>query len=553
MSNEKKFYLVLLLVLIIAAGLRLYKFDCLLSSDDAFHQSIYDDERKILDTALSIDFSSGVYGPPTLDYTALGFYIYRTALEVSQAVGIIAPLDSIKQKSISPDELKTIYLVGRFIFFLVGIALIIIVAIVTKMIFGPGQGLIAAAFTAVLPASVLIGRVIRFHGLVCVFLVLLFYYSYKIMQSNSIRSHILAGVMLGFAMSSMYVALPAAIFPLMALILYIKPDSPAELLKTIFNGKLWKGYVAGVIIFSICSFFVIFNILHIGTSWLKDISRATNEKFFVDPITEGVGYYFYGLLQYAFGPFFLILVGFGIYHLIKKRSGKLILLSSGTLAIILLQLVFISKRLLVRHTSWYMPFLCIFAAVAAVEMYRFGGKFRKAFAVFLVLAVICTNLFISIQLVRWQSQTWPQITASRWLVRQITPKEPVAAMDNFKELYPFILSVDNSLGDFRRKRDLIEIQNNFAKLQSSNANYFVVPKWELYGLRDKYIRRPEKYPIQFDFLTKIEQNGLYELEKSFSNEPPWPQWFFGSRLVPRDLKLFGMEILIYKRTHPAGN
>lgn len=101
--------------------------------------------------------------------------------------------------------------------------------------------------------------------------------------------------------------------------------------------------------------------------------------------------------------------------------------------------------------------------------------------------------------------------------------------------------------DYHREVDVIEVRNNIEKLISSGAKYFVVPEWELYGLRDKYLRYHSKYPKQYKFAANLDSGEEFKRVQIFANEPPWPKVLFGARLMPRDMMMFGQKVLIYER------
>lgn len=546
MTKKRRLFLISI-ILLATAVLRLHQFDYTLCSDDELFHSIYDDERKILSTTLSLNLAEGILGPPTFDYPALGFYAYRGALEAAHLFGIIPPLDSVRELQVSPDELRRVYLVGRYLFFALGLVLVFTVYKVTLRMFGSTESILAAAFMAFLPANVLVGRIIRFHSFACIFMVLLFYYCWRAWREDETESYIIAGVMLALSMSVMYVALPAGILPLVAKWMHNKPSGLKSIRATVFDKKLWIGYATALGVFCLTSTFVFINLAKTGFSWLGDVNRAYSEKFFIDPLTEGVGYYFYGLLPYAFGPLFLILVIFGTYKLIERKSRETPLLIAVIVALIGVQVVFLSSRLLIRHTSWYTSFISILAAVAGVELIKHSSGFYKAVAWVLVVGALIWNVFFSIQYVRWQSQTWVQITSSRWLAERISPAQPIATIDDFKELYPFIINPEYYIGDFRRTDDVVDVRSNMQKLLDSKAQYFIVTEWELFGLRDKYLRKPERYPENYPFYEKMESGKFFKRIAVFGNPPPWPRFFYGARLVPRDIKLFGQKIFIYER------
>jgi len=551
MSNKKKFYFFLLLILLFSLIPRLYSYDFALPDKDSLHHSLIDDERKILQTSLSINFSKGVFGPETWDYTGLGFYMYRTALEICELLSVVVALDRVKNLELTGNELAGIYIVGRILFVFVGLALIALTGIITKRLFGAREGILAALLIAISPAAVLTGRVIRLHSLVGFFMVLLLYYAIKISKDNILRDHIRGGIAFGLAMSSMYVAFPVFVLPFFASALYWKNSKREKWRLFVVSKKLMLGYLTSGITFCIVSFFVIVNSITNSFYWLENVGRLSSDKFFIDPLSEGAGFFFYSLLPYSFGPFFILIIILALYWVIKTGASDLILLSCGAFSLMFMQLVLTSSRLLVRHTSWYTPYLTILFAVVAIRLLKTGKGIKRIALIVVISLSVIWNIFVSFQLVRWESQPCPQVAASEYLINKITPSEEVATIDNYKELYPYILNHHYTLYGFQRDISVMEVRSDFEKLVNSKVNYFVTPNWELQGLRNKYGRHPNIYPTQYDFLKKLTaKEGPFLLEKSFKNDPPWPKWFFGSNIAPRDIALFGMEILIFRR---AGN
>lgn len=520
--------------------------DYALCSGKEYFPSIMDDERKILDLSVSLDFSKGVFGPKTWIYPTLGLFLYRAALEVGDFLNIVEPVELFLNGELTPDQLKRFYMVGRYLALIISLLLIITVALVTSRMLGDAEGLIAATLVAVLPSMVIIGRVAKFHSLAILFMVLALYFAWMASMTDRKIHYVFTGILVGLTVSSMYIV---SIFIVIyaAKVVYLWSIQPRTLVKASLDKKVWIGYGISLAVLSVISVFMILNTFENGLGWLQDIGRARKDKFFIDPYGEGVLYYFQWYLFYSFGPFFLILLGFGAYYINKLSTKALALITIVGLFNALAQVILTIQRFLVYHSSWYAPFFAMIVAFATVTGCKQKPFRQKVLFICIAALAILWNVFFSIQIISWQSKTFPQVQASRWLAEKVDPAEPLATIDNFKELYPYILNPQNHMEDYHREVDVIEVRNNIEKLISSGAKYFVVPEWELYGLRDKYLRYHSKYPKQYKFAANLDSGEEFKRVQIFANEPPWPKVLFGARLMPRDMMMFGQKVLIYER------
>lgn len=199
--NER---LALILILLCAAALRLAWLNW--SLPNRFHTATYNcDESTALTCLQAMDPSKLNFNPVSQKHPyalvegTFNLYTYAAALKLASIAGW-ATLTADKEfyyRNIA--EMGRLFMIGRLLSALYGLLTVVLVFALAKKMYGARTGLLAAFFTAVLPAHVVHSRYIIMNVPGVFWIVFAFLFMKNILEGGRTRDYILAGVGLGLA------------------------------------------------------------------------------------------------------------------------------------------------------------------------------------------------------------------------------------------------------------------------------------------------------------------------------------------------------------------
>ncbi|MEA3385450.1 MAG: glycosyltransferase family 39 protein [Thermodesulfobacteriota bacterium] len=324
------------------------------------------DEYAFVNPALHIlktfDFNPHWFGHPGTTTIYLLVFLYGLIYVGGLGLGVFSKPDDFAVL-INGDP-TIIYLSGRLLFALVGVATILVVYFIACRMYNKRTGLIAAAFLSFSPLHVLFSKLIRTDILMTFFLLVTFLFCLRILEKRAWSDYLAAGLITGFAVATKY---PAVVIILVIVTAHIlsAPSQWAHLLKLSASGLacLLGTFLASPFLF-----------LDFETTWRNVMGEArpthlsaTGSGFFHD-----LAWYICNALCDALSPAGLILAGIGIFLcLLSMRRDKWLLMIFPFFF-----LLFISA-LSLRWSRWVIPvvpFLCVFAAHTLYRISDWVGR-----------------------------------------------------------------------------------------------------------------------------------------------------------------------------------
>lgn len=406
-SKEK---LALVLILLFAAVLRLSWVTW--SLPGRFHTATYNCDESTALTALQgmnpakLDFNPvSDKHPCALSEGTFNIYTYGAVLKA---------LSLVKYTTLTPDkdfyysnigEMAKLFLAGRLLSVFYGLLTVGAVFVLAKKMFGPGAGLLAAFFTALMPAHVVSSRYIIMNVPGAFWIVLAFVFMKKILDEGRARDYFLAGLATGLAAATRLSAAPLALLLPLAHFLGTGPDKSAK--------KLWLALSAMGLFFFIGAPYTFLDFPNFmkGMQALNNVASAGGGLSFVQNAA-----FLAGSMNQALGlPLFLLcLLGLGA-ALVRRGKDELLLL-----AWISLLLVFfyragpfaIPSRILPA-----LPFMAVLAAAALSRAWRHAPWAGRA-----ALAAVAVHAFFFYG-AYFRLLAAPDIrdTASEWMTGNIRP------------------------------------------------------------------------------------------------------------------------------------
>ncbi|OGR67266.1 MAG: hypothetical protein A2081_01335 [Elusimicrobia bacterium GWC2_61_19] len=405
----------LALILICAAALRLSWVTW--SLPNRFHTATYNCDESTALTALQgmdpakLDFNPvSDKLPYALSEGTFNIYTYGALLKV---------LSALKYATLTPDkdfyyshigEMAKLFLAGRLLSVFYGLLTVMAVFILARNMFGPLAGLLAAFFTAIMPAHVVHSRYIIMNVPGVFWIVLAFIFMKNIVDKGELRDYVLAGVSTGLAAATRFSALPLFIMLFPAHLMSAAPG----------KRKLFLAFAAALSAFFIGAPYTFLDL----PGFMKGMSAVSRVA------TSGNGLSFYGHISFLAGslteamglPVFLLSLAGVTAALVRRSKHDMLLLSW----VIMLTALFF-KAGQGATPGRILPALPFMAILAAAALSRAWGV--KPWAGRTALAAVAVQAFIfytayfgllSVQDIR--------DTASEWMAAEIKPGSTIGLL-----------------------------------------------------------------------------------------------------------------------------
>jgi len=392
--------LALLILLAVGLGLRLW------GVGQGLPSSYYPDERHFINRAMS--FGTGDFNPHWFHKPALYMYLlfleYGLFFLIGKAVGLFATLHDFARLYIN--DLSSFLLIGRITTALLGTATIGLLYRLGLRMYGHRVATIAAFFLTFTFAHVRSSQWVKADVPMAFFALASFFYLYRILETGSWRSYVLAGLFAGLGMATKYTPVVLVIPLCFAHLGFLRSSRPFP----------WRRLVDGRLLLALFSlgvgFFIgsPYNIL--DSYWWKSNLSMWFQSPESGPVTTGVGL---GerLVRIFCSPmmhFFKVILrpdSLGVILAVLGLMGLLFLLWRGhrgdRLTILtVFSIVYVSYFLFgsyaeARHYNILYPFLSLGSAALAMHLvervvpgssersFRWRGALAAALAILVVL------------------------------------------------------------------------------------------------------------------------------------------------------------------------
>lgn len=223
-------------IILVAISLRLIFINW--SLPNQYHTATYNcDESTCLTKLQGINPSKLDFNPVSekfdlaLSEGTFHFYIYALTLKLISFTKWLTLTTSKEYYFNNIQEWSKFYLVGRLLSVFFGVFTVIITYVLAKRIYNLRVALLSALFVAIMPSHVIHSRYIIMNVPGLFWIILSFLFFKNILDYGRVKDYLLAGVSIGFAISTRYSAAPLS---LMLIFIYILSDKSMRNMRKIF-------------------------------------------------------------------------------------------------------------------------------------------------------------------------------------------------------------------------------------------------------------------------------------------------------------------------------
>lgn len=544
----------LLITLTLGLGLRLQGIRWGLYNGKYFHDfSFHPDEQCLV---------LGVQGmnPGKLDFKPRNMVVWSKGTLMAYLTGIASAAASVF-RFIDPgkvfsyarptiEEVTKLYLTGRLVSVFFGVLSIYLLFLTGRKIYGEKAALLAAFFLAIIPAHVVNSHYLATDVTATFWILLVFFISLHILDSDKAKYYILAGAVAGVAVTAKYNSGAAVVIPLAAHSLKLlrkrdfNPLSPANSKAFIIPAAL----AAGVVI-SNPYILTSFSDLKAGLAFtLECVNQSLNPGSDAAPGQSVWLFYVTNAFLYGAGLPFSMLFAAGVAWSLKKRKNTDIMILVWLAA---WWLVLSSQNWkLIRWVLPVIPFLCLGASGFIAEIYVSLNRSARCLLASLVVFSAGYTLLYSEAYSKLMSQTSSQEEVSAWIEENIkegssiaTPGMPALWDPLILQLQYFVRSDDPLLGKMKRYR-VAGLGVSTGKIKSERPDYIVMNDYFYFPVFFPEVRG--LYADRMEFIDYVMKGDEYKLLKTFGKKPGIFGFYPKKGFFPHDWRYVCPEILIYK-------
>lgn len=537
LANPIILRMLLILIILLAFGIRFYGIKWGLPLEDRFHYSFHPDERKKLNVVMGMSLSKLDLNPNWFLKGTLQFYVIGAALKAFSFAGL-TKLKPILFYFDNPKEYGKLYLVGRSVTILISILSIYLIYLIGKNAFNYKVGLLASFLTAILPAHVVNSIYMKTDIPMTFWVLLAFLFSLKIVHTGAFKYYLLTGLAIGFATATKYTAVPAIFLLPISHYLYFKNSSSPSSENYFINKGLLTGFLLvflGFLIgcpYSILAFNEFFAELH--SQYLYQVNP------FLDSLDRGPVFWQYltRIFLYAMGLPFLFLSYLGGLYALKKRTKYDLLI----LAFVIPYFIIISfgSWTTIRYSIPLLPFFMIFIARLIIEAFNERRMLLYKFSILILTfaATLYTTAY-SFAYVDVMSEKDTRLKTWDWIETNIPEGSSIAFVSHYSKrlesdfYYPQISQV---------KYSVTHTPDDWTRIES--ADYVILSEFEY----RQYLRLSKHFPSEHAIFMKILEGGMFVRIIEFKSQYALLGLPFPNRFPPHDWLYPMPKIIVFKRS-----
>lgn len=375
-------------ILLVGLGIRLQGITW--SLPDARHPiaTFHPDESINLEAAMTVDIPHGKFDTQFYNYGTFYFYLASFAQTFGRGYGLIpttlAPpegkqLSQVEKMQLAAPEMAKLYLAGRLVTAILGTATILVVFLLGKRLYNRAAGLNAAALYAIAPYAVVHAHFFTVDVPATFFVALALLSAAILLEEQSWRSYVFAGVACGLCAATKYNTGLVLIAPLLAHLLNKNPNACPIHRRAHFVVMLITVAVTFLIACPgpIINWPAFWDGTYPGSGVRYELFQHSREGHGPQFEQTGLGwiYHLTVSLPYCLGiPLLLTALAGVVYACIKRRRGDLILLSFFFIYYLATGL---SAVRFARYMIPLLPVLCLFAA-NMVDLLPAIGNLQKS-------------------------------------------------------------------------------------------------------------------------------------------------------------------------------
>ncbi len=557
--------LLLLLILVVALGLRLYGIGW-----DSFH-GYHPDERSIymradcmydvLTQAQGYEHGSCYRNNPGMEAGVPGLGTFldadRSPLNPhwfplgSVLIYLLVLFRSILEPFGDFGTLENMSYVGRTLAALADVGSVLMVFLLGRRIFGQGAGLLAAGLTALAVVHIQISHFYRPEPFLVFFLLASFWAMLRVMDRGRMRDSLLLGALVGLTVATKVSVLPLA-FPLLLAYLFrihgvlrsAPGSSPDTAIRQVLPQAL-AGGAASLVVFFLVTPYALLDIANFVGDQVWQARNVARTAGIVPFTLQYVGetpllYEIRQVAVWGLGiPLGIVAWGGLLFTMAKaargwdRHKGEILLLAWAVPSIVLL--AFFETKFL-RYIFPVVPFLVLmgsgmlFTALAWARRRRDeasseGAVLANAASVLrphlprivtgVIVVVVATTAFYALAFESIYSRPHTAVQASEWINDNVPRGSAILTDNHWDE--PL-----RNLGRYDVEQIVSYEPDNVDKMevlarQLASSDYLAFYSSRTYG---SIARVPERYPLTSNYYRQLFSGNLgYHLERSFTSYP----------------------------------
>lgn len=370
------------------------------------------DEQAVLIALGRMEPSKFNFNPHFFQYGGIYLYLVGACLKLASILDVVTLNQSLEYYFLHPAELGKLFTVGRLVGAIAGALIVFLLYLLGNSLLGRRAGLLAASLLTVTPVVVIFNHHLRPY-IFCLWPVILaFYFSSKILNSNQIKPYLLAGSLSGIA---------TGILVLCGFVIVAIPI--AHLLRELYNGKTTKEVIISLnskkiylslllflLGFLICNPYILFSLREF---WNEMITASQHFKTVFTP-NSWLNYYAH-IMRSGFGfPLWLLITGGLLFSLYKRNRIDILILAT-----ILPFYLYISSTMR-THVHYLLPIVPLLVLMAARLLDAgLGVRKIKYVTFFSFLIILIYSFLYSASYDRIFVRKNVRTTAGEWITSNI--------------------------------------------------------------------------------------------------------------------------------------
>ncbi|MBA4317463.1 MAG: hypothetical protein C0412_03595 [Flavobacterium sp.] len=548
--NKNKIYFVLAGITIAGLFLRLHGIRWGLMNDKYFHASTaHPDEDRVLTHIREMKPDKLAFYATSNDFFGRGVlqtYITAIGIKVSSLFNIVHISDNFNYYKQYPEELTKLYLVGRVIVAIMGTLTILVIFFIGKVAYNETVGIISALGTAILPLHVAFSHYLTTDVPVTFWFSLLFLLSVMLSKNSTYKLCFIAGLVMGFTVSTKINHLQGVILPIVACILANNNKSKTIFLRSVLT--ILGGIILGTFLTNPYSILK-FNLFLTNVISLNKGAYLTSEY---TPMHSGSPTWFFYLIAapyYALGFPLLVLYILGFVWAVKKRKKPdlLILLWFVSYYIVLFQVEW-------RLTRWIISLTPLFVLLAArfiFEFYQLCNKKMKWLTLCITLSAGVYTFLYSFGYVSLMAGVDTRDSSSKWIEENMPNRAKIGIQDkpfygesSILQMYYWYKRTEPFFKDMP-EYEIVPLYDSLEKLESTKPDYLIFTDIRY----DPRLNHKDKYLLNVSpFTREVFFGDKYMEIKTFSRKVSF--WNFPIKILdfaPLDWRWVSPTIKIFKR------
>ncbi len=537
---------IIISIVILAAALRIWGSAWGLPTAQHYF-SYHPDETVVLSAAMRINFFTGQIDPGFYNYGSLYIYLVAFSILFGSGWGLINLPASNLLSAAHIGEFSNLYMAGRIVSLLMGIATVYLVYALGKRAYGRKVGILAASFMAVMPIHVMHSKFLAVDVPATFFVTLALIFAFRIVDGRRWKDYLLAGVFVGLAAATKYNAGLVILSPIVA---HFVSDTrkPSRRLLSL---KLLSIILATAVAFFAGTPGALMNSGKFASDFAYEVLHVrTGHGLVFTDTGNGYIYHIAHSLYYGMGlPLLILAVAGLIYALARRSRSDLILL---TFALVYYAVIGAAQVRFARYTIPMLPVLALLAARVTIDVCKRTSE-RKVMAIGCAAAlalVMAYTLAYSLSIDRVYAATDTRDAAAAWISANVPANSSIAfptipwfytppVRPNFGAMMVSQrLQGASQMPPYRLIVGDVEWDANLLKQQS--PAYIVLSSFEY---EDRVRLHDSSVKSYFDML-----NANYRLQHRFDERLSLGGWqipLIGK--LPHDMSYASPDILIYSR------